>query len=103
MRVQFPSHLFLAGSATNRTFRRDVAVIAGKCLAKDRQARVQARDLFREELEVADRLVASGSPLETRSVLLDCLRPLIECHRALGKETEAKACEQRIAALEATP
>lgn len=80
-----------------------MAVIAGKCLAKDRQARAQARDLFREELDIADRWVALRNRVETPSVLLDCLRPLIECHRALGEETEAKAYEQRIAALEATP
>ena len=85
--------------------RRDLACGYEQCglVAKDRQAWAEARDFFREDLAIADRLVAEGAAVETRSLLLDCLRPLAECLRKLGEEAEAAACERRIADIEALP
>ncbi|MFM7206796.1 MAG: hypothetical protein ACKO4T_09020 [Planctomycetaceae bacterium] len=66
-----------------------------------REVSCEARDRYLKALEVTDRLFADPQAADAAKDRIRFLRPLAECHRQLGEEGEARACEARIAKLEA--
>ncbi len=55
-----------------------------------------ARDWHRRGLDLTEHLAADGRDPQAASLQIRVLRSLAECHRQLGQDDEAEACERRI-------
>jgi len=61
----------------------------------------EARQWYSTALEIAERISAEDKDSLSVSFQLNILRPLLECHRSLGEQPEADACQTRIETLQA--
>ncbi len=88
----------VATDPANRTWQHDLALTTWHrgAVASHAADWAAARGWHGRGLELAEQLAADGRNPQADALRLRLLRSLAECHRQLGQDAEAEACERRI-------